>query len=180
MHLSFSILIKRELAGAWSLKSPDDRSIDEHIFYSVPGSAFVLDTRMPSVLRDLIVEAEGCLKMNYLTGASACARKAIYELLVLKKVEGTDYQSKIKSLASKCPDVDPVAIEILCHIQDMTCDKVHEQSWEQWNSDFLRLILGALRAALHDIYVVPADKEQRRKQIEQLRHKLTTDKKVSA
>jgi hypothetical protein len=58
--------------------------LDDRIFYSQPSSFFTLDTRIPRVIRELITEAEGSLKMGFLTGASACMRKAVYELLILE------------------------------------------------------------------------------------------------
>ncbi len=41
--------------------------------------------------------------MNFLTGASSCARKAIYELLVIERAEGADYETRRKSLKPKYP-----------------------------------------------------------------------------
>ena len=54
--------------------------IDSKIFYSVPSSFHVVDVvdeRIPRNIRELITEAEGCLKSNFLTGASACTRKVV-------------------------------------------------------------------------------------------------------
>jgi hypothetical protein len=56
------------------------------------GLVLVLDNRINVTIRELITEAEGCLKMNFLTGASACIRKAIYELLVLEEATGEHYE----------------------------------------------------------------------------------------
>ncbi len=67
----------------------------------MPTSFFVIDARIPGIIRELITEAKGCLKMNFLTGASSCARKAIYELLVIERAEGADYETRIKSLKPK-------------------------------------------------------------------------------
>jgi len=147
-------------------------------FYSVPTSFFVMDERIPRVIRELITEAEGSLKMNFLTGASACTRKAIYELLVHEKAEGDDYQEKIKSLKGKHPGVDDTAYDVLAHIQDMTSDKVHEQSWPKWDSANLRLIIETLRMVLHEIYVVPAERAERAEKIRQLRGTITLEKRT--
>jgi hypothetical protein len=95
-------------------------------------------------LRALITEAEGCSKMNYLTGASACTRKAIYEFLALQKAEGANYDDKIASVRAKFPQVDVKLFEILGHIKDVTSDDVHEQSWVAWDSGNLSLFLEAL------------------------------------
>lgn len=143
--------------------------IDSKLFYSVPTSFFVLDNRINSTIRELITEAEGCLNMNFLTGASACMRKAIYELLVLEKIEGEHYEERIKTLKSKYSTVDPDLFDILASIQDMTSDKIHEQSWDKWDSGHLKFIIETLKSVLYDIYVIPADKLKRSLHIKKLR-----------
>lgn len=135
--------------------------LDAAFFYSVPTSFFVIDARIPKIIRELITEAEGCLKMNYLTEASACCRKAIYELTITEKAEGSDYEGRIKFLKKKFPAVDPDLFDVLCHIKDMTSDKVHEQSWDKWDSKHLTLFLETLKAVLHEVYVVPDEKKNR-------------------
>lgn len=158
-----------------------DIDLDSKIFYSVPTSFFVLDNRIPEIVRELISEAEGCLKMNFLTGASACMRKAIYELLVIEKTDGQHYEDKIKQLKSKHPESDPELFDILGHIQDMTSDKVHEQSWDKWDSQYLQLIIETLKTVLYGIYVLPAHRRDRSTVIQKLRQlvnarKTTPDK----
>jgi hypothetical protein len=109
-----------------------DTDLDSHIFYSVPNSFFSIDERIPRVIRELVTEAEGCIKMNFLTGASASARKAIYELLSMEGAVGKNYDEKIKDFGDKNSTVDPEAIEILKHIKDMTSDHVHEENLITW------------------------------------------------
>lgn len=67
MHLTFKEL---QRPGWGSLRFNDDLDIDAGIFYSVPSSFFVVDSRIPAVIRELITEAAGSIKMNYMTGAS--------------------------------------------------------------------------------------------------------------
>ena len=113
MHLTYE-----DITGSWTgsrYPITPGIDIDSKIFYSVPTSFFVLDKRIPRVIRELITEAEGCAKMNFLTGASACVRKSIYELLIKEDAEGTDYESKIKSLKEKHPTCDPALFDILRH-----------------------------------------------------------------
>lgn len=153
-------------------------SIDSKIFYSVPTSFFVIDSRIPSIIRELVSEAEGCLKMNFLTGASACMRKAIYELTIKEKAQGENYESKIKFLKGNYPNTDPELFDILAHIKDMTSDKIHEQSWDKWNSDYLKLIIEALKTILYEIYVLPAKKNDRSSLVKDLLAKIKGDKKV--
>ena len=103
--------------------------------------------------------------MNFLTGASACTRKAIYELTVKEKAEGANYEDRIKFLKSKFTNIDPDLFDVLCHIKDMTSEKVHEQSWDKWDSKHLKLFIETLKVILHEIYVVPDEKKKRSKSI---------------
>ena len=175
MHLTFQALQQE----AWSNpRFRDDVDLDRAFFYSVPTSFFVVDVRIPRTIRELITEAEGCAKMNYLTGASACTRKAIYELLALQQTTGPNYDDKIKDLAGKQPSVDPELFEILGHVKDMTSDHVHEQSWVAWDSKHLQLFLGAFKAVLHEIYVVPDEKKSRADSVRALKAQLGKAKAV--
>lgn len=147
--------------------------LDSAFFFSVPTSFFVLDDRVPARLRELLTEAEGCAKSNFLTGASACARKIVYELGVLSDASGENYEDRIKSLKELHPEVDAAYFDTLLTIQQLTSSKVHENSYDGWESKHLRVILAALREVLHEIYVVPALRADRRKEILSLRDTLT-------
>lgn len=181
MHLSNEDIARfrhsRMGKSTWHFITPD---IDSKIFYSRPTSFFVLDNRISKIIRELITEAEGCLKMNFLTGASACMRKAIYELTIEEKAEGDDYESKIKSLKSKYQLIDSELFDILVAIQDMTSDKIHEQSWDKWDSANLKLIIETLKNILYEIKVSPKEKKEKKKAILQLREEAQKKKsKVS-
>ena len=181
MHLSYSdIILEKGTLGFrdHAIGFVPDIDIDSNIFYSVPTSFFTLDDRIKHVLRELITEAEGCLKMNFLTGASACTRKAIYELLIIEKSEGTDYESRIKSLKARYVHIDPSLFDILSHIQDMTSDKIHEQSWDEWDSKNLKLILETLKAVLYEIYVLPKIKAERSVTIMKLKEEISKEKQI--
>ena len=175
MHLSFNNILKLTPFYRFS-KDIDD--IDKNIFYSVPTSFFVMDDRIPSPIRELITESEGCLKMNFLTGASACMRKAVYELLVFEGVTGSNYETRIKSLKKKHPDSDPMLFDVLSGIKDMTSDKIHERSWDKWDSNYLRLIIETLKTILHDIYVLPKVKTEQLRSIQKLQERVKKDKKT--
>ena len=177
MHLTFQELQDPNTQYSRFKKDVD---LDQAFFYSVPTSFFVVDSRIPRALRELITEAEGCAKMNYLTGASACTRKAIYELLALQKAEGANYDDKLKDLQSKHPAVDGELFEIIGHVKDMTSDHVHEQSWIAWDNKHLQLFLETLKAVLHEIYVVPEEKKERASAVRALREQLGKAKNSGA
>lgn len=179
MHLSFEKLPLQDTnySNAYYFATNID-DLDSQFFYSVPSSFFVMDDRIPKAIRELITEAESCKKMNFLTGASACARKAIYELLVKEKAVGDSYEDKIKSLKDKFSSVDEELFDVLGHIQSMTSDKVHEQSWPKWDAKNLTLIIETLKAVLHEVYVVPEEKKGRAAKIQQLLQNVRGGKKV--
>lgn len=182
MHLSYEEIAQyvSRVSGRAYYRFSSDIDIDSKLFYSVPTSFFVMDSRISDIIRELITEAEGCLKMNFLTGASACMRKAIYELTIEEEAEGDDYESKIKSLKSKYQSIDSELFDILAAIQDMTSDKIHEQSWDEWDSANLKLIIETLKTILYEIYVSPKEKKERLKKVRQLREKVLKKKsKVS-
>ncbi len=146
--------------------------LEEAFFYSVPTSFFVLDDRVPRILRELLTEAEGCLKSNFLTGASACARKIVYELAVLEGASGDNYEDRIKSLKGSHPQIEPMFFDTLLTIQQVTSSKVHENSYDGWESKHLRIILASLSEVLHELYVVPAIREDRRQSVISLKGEL--------
>lgn len=181
MHLTFKELHRQPIgqingSQRWRFtfgKGVDaGQVLDGSFFYSVPTSFFVLDERVPRALRELLTEAEGCLKSNYLTGASACARKIVYELGIINNATGDNYEDRIKALKKIHPEVEPEFFDTLLTIQQVTSSKVHENSYDGWEAKHLRIILASLSEVLHEIYVVPALREDRRKAILALKGEL--------
>lgn len=181
MHLTFTLLelvfsgkIGSTNHSRFSFESGVDSGsvLEQTFFYSVPTSSLILDERAPRILRSLLTEAEGCLKSNYLTGASACARKIIYGLGVLSKSKGDSYEERIKSLKQIHLEVEPTFFDTLLTIQQVTSSKVHENSYDGWGAKHLRIILAALAEVLHEIYVLPALREDRRKAVLALKDEL--------
>lgn len=181
MHLTFQKLAVYAVgqirsSQRWRFSFPQEvdagQALAEAFFYSVPTSFFVLDERVPRVLRELLTEAEGCLKSNFLTGASACARKIVYELASIEKTSGDNYEDRIKSLKQIHPEIEATYFDTLLTIQQVTSTKVHENSYDGWESKHLRVILASLAEILHELYVVPALREDRRKSIQALKQEL--------
>jgi hypothetical protein len=178
MHLSYqniSITSDQTVKGSWFYRftfEEDEPEIDEYFFYSVPTSLFAIDSRIPKILRELFTEAEGCLKSNYLTGASACVRKIVYELAQLEGAKGDNYDDRIKSLKSKKDEVDPTYFDTLLTIQQVTSDKVHENAYDGWQSKHLQLILSTISEVLYEIYVIPEVKKEKRSSILELKEEV--------
>lgn len=168
MHLSYTD-IELRYNQFCDIKNINEGTLDDLFFYSVPTSFFTIDSRIPRILRELIEEAEGCLKGNFLTGASACTRKAIYELAKLEGAAGDNYDERIKSLKAVKTDIDPTYFDTLLTIQQVTSDKVHENAYDGWQSKHLRLILSTLMEILTEIYVIPKLRDEKRKEILELK-----------
>jgi len=140
--------------------------IDAGIFFSQPTSYFILDNRIPEIVRELVYEAENSRKSNFLVGASACLRKAVYELLEYekaivknKKTGHAIYQESIKNLKSKFPKVEEQLFDALGHIQELASDFIHEGSWDAWDSPKLRVLIELTKVILHEMYVVPEERK---------------------
>ncbi len=187
MHLSFKEL--RESYVQYNRvyyrdKFIDGIDIDAVLFFSQPTSYFVLDNRIPEKVRELIYEAENSRKSNFLVGASACLRKAIYELLEYEKsivknpkTGYADYQESIKFLKQKFPNVASELFDAFGHIQEMVSDNVHESSWEAWDSTKLRFIIELTKAILHEMYIVPKERKERLSILGQMKSVFTNSKK---
>lgn len=175
MHLSFekiNVTYLDENEKYQFINIAKDKELDDKFFYSVPTSFFSLDKRIPKTLRELITEAEGCLKSNFLTGASACARKIVYELAILQKAEGINYDERVKSLKKIRSDIEEDYFDTLLTIQQITSEKVHEQSYDGWQAKHLRLILSTLVELLNIIYVIPEIRKEKRKSIVSLKNEI--------
>jgi hypothetical protein len=148
-------------------KEFDQAELDEYFFFHQPTSFFTIDARINNKLRDLLSEAENCLKMNFLVGASACIRKTVYELIdienarIIRTNGRTDYQSSIKSLKSKFQRVPEAYFDALANIQEMASDKVHEGSWAAWDHSKLKVLIELTKNVLHEMYVIPEEQKGR-------------------
>ena len=188
MHLSYHDIEVKERKergyatyGKFDLtKEQTETGLDEMFFYSVPNSFFVLDRRIPKILRELMTEADGCLKGNFLTGASACARKIIYELAHRNNLTDGNYDDRIRALKDKHSDIDETYFDSLLSIQKATSSIVHENSYDGWEAKHVRLILSSLRQILRELYVEPALRADRRKEILQLQEEVLGDNPVPA
>jgi hypothetical protein len=154
------------------------KELDDAFFFSVPTSFFVMNDEIPRKLRDLVTEAEGCLKSNFLTGASACIRKVVYELAVLEGATGENYEDRIKSLKAKRPDVEGSYFDTLLSVQQVTSDKVHENSYDGWDAKHIKLLLTTLHETLNELYVLPSLKKENRRKVLELKETILGSKSL--
>ncbi len=151
--------------------------IDKNIIMNIPSSFFIIDDRIPRKFRDLIAEADKCVKNNCLTGASACIRKTIYEFIVKENLEGDDYDSKIKSMKIIYPNLDNTYVDLMSKIQGITSDQVHERSYENFNSEDAKAYIELLKEIFNEIYVIPDELISKHKNILSLFSNIKKNKK---
>ena len=186
MHLSFKELRDSYVEynrRQYNNRFASDVDIDKELFFSQPTSYFVLDNRIPEKIRELLYEAEKSRQANLLVGASACLRKAIYELIghenvVVKnpKTGYVDYQESIKALKTKFSFVAPELFDAIGDIQELASDSVHEGSWEAWDSSKLTVLIELTKAILHEMYVVPEERKGRLGVLNQIKSAFSNSK----
>lgn len=186
MHLSFKELREGYVQynqQHYNNRFMDGLDIDKELFFSQPTSFFILDNRIPEKIRDLLYESEKSRQANLLVGASACLRKAIYELIthenvVVKndKTGYSDYQKSIKALKTKFSFVAPELFDAIGDIQELASDSVHEGSWEAWDSSKLTVLIELTKAILHEMYVVPEERKGRLGVLNQIKSAFSNSK----
>src|SRR4030095_7396354 len=61
---------------------------------TAPPAFLTIDSRPPAAVRELMLEADGCLKAGFLTGGTVCAQRAIQALLHHEKDDGARYEAR--------------------------------------------------------------------------------------
>lgn len=180
----FLITNKMDKSGYYANQFSNKIDIDNYLFFSQPSSFFTIDNRIDSKIRDLIWEAEQSRRANLLVGASACLRKAIYELLkkensiiINQKTKKADYKESIKTLKSKFTYVSGDLFDVILNVQELASDNLHEESWEAWDSKKLRFLIELVRTTLEEMYVIPDERKKRLSSLTQLKQTYESDKK---
>jgi hypothetical protein len=65
----------------------------------------IIDQRAPASVRELILEADGCVKAGFLTGGTVCAQRAIALLMEHEGAQGATYEARLHALSQKFPSV---------------------------------------------------------------------------
>jgi len=131
--------------------------------HAVPPAFLNVDPRVPSGVRELLVEADGCLKAGFLTGGTVCAQKAVQTLLTHEAAEGASYEARLHALSQKYPSV-PQSLFALCIRLGETPSREHPAL----DSDKLKVLTVALKIMLYEIYVLGPDRVERLKYLQQL------------
>ena len=118
--------------------------------------AFVAnDDYLPGAFRDLLHEAEGCLERGFLTGGTACARRALDLLLTVSKTDGTSEEDRLSSLGEQ-HGVSRMLTSIL-----VQCGGASVRDNTTLSAEVLQLSIVTLKAVVYELYVVGPERMQR-------------------
>ena len=128
-----------------------------------PAHAFLnIDSRVPAAVRELLFEADGCLKAGFLTGGTVCAQRAIHALLQHEGADGASYEARLHALSQKFPSV-PQSLFALC-------SRLGEppKDHPSLDADRLKVLTVALKIMLYEIFVLGPDRAERLKYLQQM------------
>ena len=115
-----------------------------------------LDERIPASVRELLIEADGCVTNGYLTGGTACAQRAVDAILKFEKAEGPTFDSRVHSLGEKNPAVAKMLLTVLVQLGD-----AGSRDTARLTVNTLQLLVVTLKAVAYEIYVVGPDRADR-------------------
>lgn len=112
-----------------------------------------VDGRVPGALRDLLAEADGCLKMGFLLGGTVCAQRAIQSVLSIEGVTGANDDARLRALSDKFPGVPKVLFAVCARFRDSTGGENSPLDKERLN-----LLMVTLKFMLYEIYVIAKER----------------------
>ena len=126
-------------------------------------SFLTIDQRAPANVRELIFEADGCLKAGFLTGGTVCAQRAIALLMEHEGAQGATYEARLHALSQKFPSV-PQSLFALCIRLGDSASKEHPAL----DVERLKVLNVALKIMLFEIYVLGPERTERLKYLQQM------------
>jgi hypothetical protein len=128
-----------------------------------PVPAFLAtDDYVPGAFRDLLSEADGCMQKGFLTGGTACARRALDLLLNVAKTEGASYEDRLQSLGEK-HGIAKMLTSIL-----VQCGGASAKDNATLSADVLHLFIVTMKAVVYELYVVGPERTNRLQYVSRL------------
>jgi hypothetical protein len=113
----------------------------------------ILDDQVPQPLRALLDEADGCLKMSFMTGAGACVERALDLLLSEQGTGEGDRAEQILQLGKKHPAVSESFLRGLSLVTSSRSGA--------WDEARATLAIAILKAIAYEIYVLGPERKER-------------------
>jgi len=127
------------------------------------------DHRIPASVRELLLEADGCVTSGFFTGGTACAQRALEALLKMEKAEGDSHQARVRALGDKTPGLPQLLITVLAQLGDVSARET-----PKFATNTLQLLVTTLKATAYEIYVVGPERAERLQHVHRLLE--TTDR----
>lgn len=112
-----------------------------------------LDDQVPLPLRALLDEADGCLKMSFLTGAGACTGRTLDLLISEQGLGEGDRAEQILQLGKKHPAVAESFLRGLSLVTNNPSGA--------WDEARVTLAIAILKAIAYEIYVLGPERKER-------------------
>ncbi|MGH9257296.1 MAG: hypothetical protein ACRD3C_22280 [Vicinamibacterales bacterium] len=120
------------------------------------------DEYVPGAFRDLLSEADGCLRGGFLTGGTACARRALDLLLAVAKADGATYEERLQYLGEK-HGISKMLTSIL-----VQCGGASARDNATLSVDVLQLFVVTMKAVVYELYVVGPERTLRLQYVSRL------------
>ncbi len=123
----------------------------------------------PKSIRGNLKEAEVCLAAGAPNAAGTMARRAIDEIVRLHKGTGKDLYARLESLRTNSL-ISSELIDIAHKIRSAGRNGAHAE-WEELSTEQARNVLFLLKEIIREIYITPAERKQRLKNMGALKKK---------
>lgn len=141
---------------------------------SAAGPGFLtVDNRVPSALRDLLTEADGCLKMGFLLGGTVCSQRAIQTVLTLEEVTGANDDARLRALSDKYPGVPKVLFAVCARFREAPADQA------PLDKERLNLLMVTLKFMFYEIYVIARERTESLEHLQKILERLDGENSVA-
>ena len=121
------------------------------------------DDRFPASLREILLEADGCIAGGFLIGATGCAHRAVDALLKTEKAEGACHEARVRALGEKMPGLPQLLLSVLAQLGDSAA-----RDTARLPTNTLQLLLSTVKAVAYEIYVIGPERAERLQHVRRL------------
>jgi hypothetical protein len=112
-----------------------------------------LDPQISPALRTILEEADGCVRLAFLSGGGACAVRALDLLVSEQGIVETDRAHQLRELGKRHPAIAESFLRNLLHVMS--------DSVGIWDVSRLTLAIALLKAIAYEIYVLGPERIER-------------------
>ena len=121
------------------------------------------DDRLPASLKEVLLEADGCIAGGFFIGATGCAHRAVDALLKTEKAEGANHEARVRALGEKMPGLPQLLLSVLAQLGDSAA-----RDTVKLPANTLQLLLSTVKAVAYEIYVIGPERGERLQHVRRL------------